>query len=84
MRMSTSSLSKLGGEVINHLSTDIIRMEYVVFFLPYFVIVFMQAIIVIVIFLNQIGPTFLAGFIIIISSFFLKTFISRVAFNKVK
>ena len=75
--MSTTSLdSKSAGDVINLLSSDVTRIDFGFYYMPYLLAGPVQLIIVIVIVVMEVGPTFLAGTIVIILSYPIKALIT--------
>lgn len=69
--------SKSAGDVINLLSSDGTRIEYGLFYLPFLLVSPIQLVIVIVILLLEVGPTFLAGIMVIFLSYPIKAIITN-------
>lgn len=68
--------SKSAGDVINYLSSDVSRIDFGLYYLPYLLASPIQLIIVIVIVVLEVGPTFLAGIIIIFGTYPIKAIIT--------
>lgn len=69
--------SKSAGDVINLLSSDSTRIEYGLYYLPFVFVLPIQLAIVVVIVLIEVGPTFLAGIIVILLSYPIKAIITN-------
>lgn len=69
---------KSAGDVINYLSSDATRIEFGLYYLPYIVVSLVQLVVVIVIVVIEVGPTFLAGLIVIFFSYPIKAIITNV------
>lgn len=68
--------SKSAGDVINLLSSDVSRIDFGFYYLPYLLASPIQLIIVIVIVVLEVGWTFLAGIIIIFCTYPIKAIIT--------
>lgn len=68
--------SKSAGDVINLLSTDVARIDFGFYYVPYLMAGPIQLIIVIIIVVLEVGPTFLAGIMVILLSYPIKAIIT--------
>lgn len=68
--------SKSAGDVINLLSSDVSRIDFGFYYMPYLLASPIQLIIVIVIVVLEVGWTFLAGIIIIFLTYPIKAIIT--------
>ena len=65
LKLNTSTLdSKVSGRILNLLSNDAARLDLVVYYLPYFVIVPIQVAAIVYFLIKMVDMTFLAGLII--------------------
>lgn len=69
--------SKSAGDVINLLSADANRIEFGLIYMPFIFATPIQLIIVISILLSEVGPTFIAGLIVIFLTYPIKALITR-------
>ena len=75
---STEFDDKIGGQIINLLANDGIRLEYSVFFLPYMVIAPIQTIIVIIMLVKIIDVSILSGLVLVLFAIPLQTITGKI------